>query len=184
MKASPNPRDLSVAITQLQLAELACRLVPHDGETSEQLVQRALGIWRSAGELLAEERGEAKTKSIVSFKEAAHQGLLPSTRPKTRIVCSDKGVRQAVKRFFEAVLAGYDRAMKGRIVTDSVLRENKLELKKMRDEVLAQHELPAHLLEQLRQFQIQSRDDSFSVTAETIRILLQDADVGRRGFEL
>ena len=168
----------------MQLAELACRLVPHDGDTSEQLVRRALGIWKSAGELLDEERGEAKTKSVFTFGEVADQSLLPSTRAKTEVVGTGKGVEQAVKRFFDVVLAGYDRAMKGRIVTDLVLRENKLALKKMRDDVLAQRELSAHLLELLRQFQNGCRTKSFVLTVETIRELLQGADVGRLGADL
>jgi hypothetical protein len=71
-----------------------------------------------------------------------------------------------------------------RNIDETDLRENKLALKKMRDEVLVQSELPAHLLEQLRQFQNQSRDDSFSITVEMIRALLRDADVGILGFEV
>jgi len=68
--------------------------------------------------------------------------------------------------------------MKGRIMGETVLRENKQAIKKMCAEVLTQRKLPAHLLEQLRQFQNQCRDDSFSVTVETIRGLLNGADVG------
>ena len=181
MKASLKTHDeptTPVAITQMQLAELACRLVPHDDEAPSQLVRRALSIWEAAGELLADNRGEAKTKSPTSFDEVGSKGLLPAIREKTQVVGTGKGVEQAVKRFFDEVLAGYDRAMNGRIMGETVLRENKQAIKKMCAEVLTQRKLPAHLLEQLRQFQNQCRDDSFSVTVETIRGLLNGADVG------
>ncbi|MEI7808563.1 MAG: hypothetical protein WCJ07_08775, partial [Verrucomicrobiota bacterium] len=116
MKAAPQKPEPPPAITQLQLAELACRLVPHDGETDEQLAQRALGIWLAAGKLLAENGGETKTKSVFTFGEVADQSLLPSTRAKTEVVGTGKGVEGAVGRFFDAVLAGYDPAMAGRLL--------------------------------------------------------------------
>ena len=180
MKATP--KTPALAIKQMQLAELACRVVPHDGETDEQIVRRALGIWKAAGEVLAE--NPAGEKAVFSFTEVANQSLLPSRREKTEFVGTGKGVEQAVRKFFDEVLAGFDRAMKGRFVNDSVLRENKQALKKMRDEVLAQREVSSDVLEQLRQYQNQCRGGSFSVTVETIRCLLGGVDVGRPGLEV
>ena len=187
MNANSKPQNLPnapVAITQLQLAELACRLVQKDGETAEQVVRRALNMWEAAGDLLAK-TGAAEAGPSLTFKDLAEDGLVPSTREKTGVVGTEKGVHRAVERFFDVVLAGYDPAMKGRLVMPEMLRDNKAALKKLRENVLQQHALCASQLALVQQFQIASREKTkFAVTPELIRDLLKGADVGQPGFDL
>ena len=188
MKASPKVQGapaMATAISQLQLAELACQLHPHDGESAEQLVRRAMSIWNAAGKLLAEGLGAADAKPSMTFDELAGSGMVPSVREKTQVVGTGKGVASAVRRFFDAVLAGHDPAMKGRVLPAEKQRENKAALKKLCEDVLRQGALSASLLTLVQQFQNAARErNDFAITPELIRNLLMGADVGRPGLVL
>jgi hypothetical protein len=188
MKAStkvPSAPAVTAPISQLQLAELACQLHPHDGESAEQMVRRAMSIWNASGKLLAEDTGAAEAKPSMTFDELAGGGLVPSIREKTQVVGTGKGVASAVRRFFDAVLAGYDPAMKGRLLTVEKQRENKAALKKLCEDVLQQGALSASLLTLVQQFQNAARErNDIAITPELIRNLLMGADVGRHGFNL
>ena len=121
----------------------------------------------------------------MTFDELAGGGLVPSIREKTQVVGTGKGVASAVRRFFDAVLAGYDPAMKGRLLTVEKQRENKAALKKLCEDVLQQGALSASLLTLVQQFQNAARErNDIAITPELIRNLLMGADVGRHGFNL
>jgi len=172
------------SLTPQLLAELACRLGANNQEDPRSLVQRALAIWKAAGDELAQSNVK-NDASKLSFSEVAGSALLPSIREKTQVVGTGKGVERAVVRFFDEVLAGYDRAMKGRLLADDKVRENKASLKKLREDVLQRGELSRYLLTVLQQFQNETRERSaFIVTAEMIRGLLDGADIGQHGFDV
>ena len=188
MKDSPKDQSASAVpttISQIQLAELACRLLPQADETAEQVVRRALSIWEESGKLLTEGTGPATAKPSMTFDEVAKQGLLPSTREKTEVVGTGKGVEMAVRRFFDVMIAGYDPAMKGRLLAPEIQRENKTALKKLVGHALGHRTLTASQLALVQQFQNTTRKRTdFAVTPELIRELLTGADVGQPGFDL
>jgi len=188
MKTSnPQPRPKGSSgppLTPQLLAEVACRLGAHSTEEPRSLVLRALAIWKAAEEELATSAPTAGPVDM-SFAGLASRGVVLSTRGKTDVVRSSNGVEKAVRRFFEEVLEDYDVAMKGRLLEGDNFRQNKLALKKLRDDVLQRRELSEELLAELQRFQTTARTkNEFAVTPELIRTLLPGIDVGQPGFEL
>ena len=171
--------------TAEKLAELACILSRTGDESPGNLVSRALEIWHASCDALSETK-RPDLMEIFSFVEIAEHKLLPAIRKSSdrQSVDSGKGVEKAFGRYFETVIAGYEKAMKGRRVSAELMRSNKSLLTELRNELIENKRLPKHILDLLKQFQINMRGNRHNVSAMEIRELLGGADVGLPGTDL
>ena len=110
--------------------------------------------------------------------------MLESSRVKTGFVGTGKGVGNAVKRYFEKLNKGYDKAMKGRRIDSTSLKTNKQRLVPLRDKILKERKLPECVLNPLNTFQRDMRKNSHTVNPQEIRDVLGRADIGLPSSDL
>jgi hypothetical protein len=169
--------------TPERLSELACLLSKDENDEPRALVKRALGIWNAANEELSGGH-RFETHDGIAFDVIAGNKMLPSIREKTGCVESGKGVGRAVERYFEKLINGYYKAMKGRRIDPELLRTNERKLEQVRDAILGEKKLPKHILDLTSQFQVNMRKGSHTVYAQEIRDVLGGADIGLPSTEL
>jgi len=118
---------------------------------------------------------------MISFEVIAERKLLPSSREKTGVVETGKGVGKAMERYFKALINCYDDVMKGRTTfpDPNVLGKRKLRLGGMSKEFLTDGKLPKRVLDRLTQFQLDMRECHHSISMQDFRDIFGTNDFGR-----
>jgi hypothetical protein len=182
-KTSTVDEKLTSPPSTAQLSELACILSKGNDQEPKALVKRALEIWNAAAEELSG-RVQLEALEKISFDSVAESKMLPSARQGTGYVGTANGVKKGVIKYFEALLLEYDNAMDGRRINSGLLIANKRSLVQLRDEILEEKQVPSHVLNKMKKFQIKSRKGSVPIDAQDIRGVLGDVDIGQPSDEL
>ena len=166
-----------------QLSKMACLLSKNESDEPKALVKRALEIWRVANEELSGTKPYQDGDQIPFDKVGAMKNL-PAIRAGYEIIESGKGVGKAVDRYFEALLDEYDHVMQERQIDTQTQKAIKHKIEQLRKNILTRKEIPKRVLDLLKQFQINMRQQSHQFSAPEIRELLGGVDVGTPSSDL